>query len=158
MSNFKIVIASDHAGFKLKGLIFDFLKEKNYYIVDVGVNTGESVDYPIFALKLVEKIIYEKFTYGILICGTGVGMAIVANKFPGIRAANCSNSYTAKMSRMHNNANILCIGERVVGDGMAKDIVDVFLSTNFEGGRHSNRVKLIDEVAIKYWNEFLGGK
>jgi ribose 5-phosphate isomerase B len=158
MSNLKIVIASDHAGYKLKSVLFSFLKEKGYEIEDIGTNSEGSVDYPLFALKLVEKLIYEGWHYGILICGTGVGMSIVANKFPYIRAVNCSDSYTAKMARLHNNANVLCIGERVVGEGLAKDMVEVFFTTGFEGGRHQKRVELIDKLAAKHWSEYLGGK
>jgi ribose 5-phosphate isomerase B len=158
MPNLKILIASDHAGYKLKSTLFSFLEEKGYNVEDVGTNSEDSVDYPIFALKLVEKLIYEGGHYGILICGTGVGMSIVANKFPYIRAANCSDSFTAKMARLHNNANVLCIGERVVGEGLAKDIAEVFLATGFEGGRHQKRVELIDGLAAKHWSEYLGGK
>ena len=158
MSNVKIVIASDHAGYKLKSAIVNFLEERGYDIEDVGAYSEDPVDYPLFALKLVEKLIYEGRDYGILICGTGIGMSIVANKFPRIRAANCTDSYTAKMARLHNNANVLCIGERVVGEGLAKDIAEVFLATDFEGGRHCKRVELIDKLAAKHWSEYLGGK
>ena len=158
MPDLKIAIASDHAGYKLKSYIYGFLKDKEYSIEDVGTCSEAKVDYPAFALKIVEKLITGNINSGILICGTGVGMSIAANRFPGVRAVNCSDTYTAKMSRLHNNANVLCLGERLIGEGLAGEIVEIFITTNFEGGRHSMRVDLIDEMAIKYWKEFIGRK
>jgi ribose 5-phosphate isomerase B len=156
MPDLKIAIGSDHAGYRLKDYISDFLKDKGYSTYDVGTYSEARVDYPTFAIKVAEELILKNVKYGILICGSGVGMSIIANRFPGIRAANCSDSYTAKMSRLHNNANILCLGERIIGEGLAKEIVEVFISTEFEGGRHSRRIELIEEIAIKYWQEFIG--
>lgn len=158
MPDLKIAIASDHAGYRLKSHIYKFLMDKEYFIEDVGTYSDVKADYPRFAFKVVDKLISGQINIGILICGTGVGMSIAANRFPGIRAANCSDIYTTKMSRLHNNANILCLGERLVGEGLAKEIVETFISTNFEGGRHSKRVDLIDEMAIEYWKEFIRRK
>jgi ribose 5-phosphate isomerase B len=156
MNDFKIAIASDHAGYKLKDCIYKHLQERKCSVEDLGAYSNNSVDYPLFAYKVVEKVIFNKMTFGILLCGSGVGMSIAANRFPGIRAANCCDVYAAKMARLHNDANILCLGERIIGQGLAKEIVDVFLATNFEGGRHTRRLELIDEVAIKYWKEYIG--
>ncbi|MDY6820611.1 MAG: ribose 5-phosphate isomerase B [Deferribacterota bacterium] len=151
-----IVIASDHAGVNLKDKIKKFLYGRDYTVTDLGACNNCSVDYPEYAYKLIEEFYKEKLDYGILICGTGIGMDMAANRFPGIRAVNCSDPYSAKMSRSHNNANILCLGERILGEGIAISIVETFLNTAFEGGRHKRRIDQIDEISINYWKNYLG--
>jgi ribose 5-phosphate isomerase B len=136
----KIVIAADHGGFELKELIAKSLLEAGREIVDVGCFSNESVDYPDFAKKAVECIVSGECQMGVLICGTGIGMSIAANRNRAIRAANCSNVYTAKMSREHNNANILCLGARVLEADVAVEMVHVWLETAFAGGRHQRRI------------------
>ena len=136
----KIVIGCDHAGFGLKNKVIEHLEEMGYTVIDVGTDSTESCDYPIFAHRLCKKIQEGEAPLGILICGTGVGMSLVANKHKGIRAACCENTFSARMTRMHNDANVLCFGERVIGYGLACDMVDLFVDTPFEGGRHQARV------------------
>jgi len=139
----KIGIASDHAGFKLKEEIINFLKEKKYEIEDLGTFNGdESVDYPDFACKVAEGIRKKKFKKGILICGTGIGMAIMANRYKEVRAANCHEIYTARLAREHNDANVLTLGARVVAPELAIKIVETFLKTPFSSKvyRHKKRV------------------
>lgn len=143
----KIVIASDHAGFNLKEKIKEFLQKHNYEVIDVGCYSTESVDYPEFGVKAIEKILHKEAEYGILICGTGIGMSIVANRFNGIRAALCHEPFSAKMSRLHNNANVLVLGGRIIGEAMALEIVKTFLETPFEGGRHERRINLIESLS-----------
>lgn len=142
----KIVIASDHAGYFLKEKIKDFLLKEGYEVEDVGTYSSVSVDYPEYGAKAIEKLLNGEAERGILICGTGIGMSIVANRFPGIRAALCHEPFSAKMARLHNNANVLVLGGRLIGDGMAVEIVKTFLTTEFEGGRHERRIKLIEEL------------
>ena len=132
----KIVIASDHAGFSLKEEVKKHLNEKGVEFEDLGTNSKDSVDYPVFASKLCKKIQSGEYETGILICGTGIGMSMAANKHKGIRAACVSDTFSARATRMHNNANVLCFGERVVGAGLAFELVDAFLFTDYEGGRH----------------------
>ena len=140
----KIAIASDHGGYNLKQKIFEYLKDK-YEITDFGTYSADSCDYPVYAKKVVDAILNRDFERGILICGTGIGMAIAANRYKGIRASNVSDCYSAKMTRLHNNSNILTLGERVTGEGLAFDIVDTWLKTEYEGGRHQRRIDLIDD-------------
>ena len=142
----KIVVGSDHGGFNYKAKIIEYLKENNYEYIDVGTYSEDSCDYPIIARKAAEKIVSGEAERGILICGTGIGMSIAANKVKGIRAAHCTDTFSAKASRAHNNANILCLGERITGECIALDIVDVWLKSEFEGGRHQRRVDQIEEV------------
>ena len=142
----KIAIASDHAGLDLKTLIVEVLQDHKHDIVDFGVTSPESVDYPDYGIPVAEAVSEGKIERGILICGTGVGMSIVANKFPRIRAALCSDLKTAKVSRQHNNANILVLGQRVIEANKALDILNLFLTTEFEGGRHLRRLKKIEEI------------
>ena len=142
----KIAIASDHGGLNLKNYIIKYLKEKNIETVDFGTNDLNSCDYPIFANKVSNAVLNDGFERGILVCGTGVGMAIAANRFKGIRAVNASDTYSAKMSRLHNNSNILTLGERVVGFDLALDIVEIWLKTDFEAGRHLKRIDMIDNM------------
>ena len=140
----KIIIASDHGGFELKGKIIAYLNENSYEVEDLGTNSKESCDYPIFAKKLCKELLENNLKKGILVCGTGLGMQITANKFKGIRAVCVSDTYSAKMSREHNDSNGLCLGARVLGEGLAKDIIDIWLKTDFLGERHQRRVDMIE--------------
>ena len=149
----KITIGSDHGGFELKSEVIKHLKNKGTEVKDVGTFTKDSCDYPDIALVVAEEVIEKKCDYGILICGTGIGVSIAANKVSGIRAALCSDTFSAHSSREHNDANILTLGQRVLGTGLALDIVDTFLSSTFQGGRHANRVKKITEIENKYNNQ-----
>ncbi|TAL26833.1 MAG: ribose 5-phosphate isomerase B [Nitrospirae bacterium] len=149
----KIAIGSDHAGIDLKKELVSLLGEMKIECLDLGTNGPQSVDYPDFGERVSRDVSEGKVDRGILICGTGIGMSIVANKIPNIRASLCNDLFTAKMSRLHNDANVLVIGGRIVGRDLAKEIVRTWLSTEFEGGRHSNRlnkIKLIEERFIKH--------
>ena len=139
----KIFISSDHAGFSLKNHIYKNLKKKNYKIEDLGPFTDKSVDYPIFAKNLANKISRNKTSFGILICGSGTGMAMAANKVKNIRAAVCYNIKNTKLSRLHNNANVITVGSRLTSKNLAFKLVNIFLKTKFEGGRHLRRIKKI---------------
>tara|TARA_Y100000590_G_scaffold396470_1_gene477214 strand:+ start:123 stop:554 length:432 start_codon:yes stop_codon:yes gene_type:complete len=139
----KVFLASDHAGFVLKQLIISFLKKKGIKILDLGPKNKNSVDYPDFAHLLAKKMNREKNNIGILVCGSGVGMTMVANRHKNIRAALCYNRKSTKLSRMHNNANVIALGSRLTKKNIALKCVDVFLNTNFEGGRHLRRIKKI---------------
>ncbi|MEC6748974.1 ribose 5-phosphate isomerase B [Marinilactibacillus sp. XAAS-LB27] len=139
----KIAIGSDHVGFELKPAILEYLTELGYTIEDFGAYSGDRVDYPDYSKKVAEAVLSEEFDRGILICGTGVGISIAANKFKGIRAVVCSEPYSAKLSKEHNNTNILAFGSRVVGPELAKMIVKEWLDSKYEGGRHSKRVEKI---------------
>lgn len=138
----KLLIASDHAGFTLKEFLKEKAQEEGHMLIDYGT-TGEtpSVDYPDFALKLVEGFKRKEGELGILICGTGIGICIAANRYPGIRAALCHDVTTARLARLHDNANILVLGSRVIGKIVAEDCLKIFLETPFEGGRHIKRVE-----------------
>ncbi len=140
-----IVIGADHGGYRLKEEVKAYLLEKGHDVMDVGTSSEDSVDYPDFAAEVARAIQGKKASLGILICGTGIGMAITANKFRGIRAAVVHDAYTAEMSRRHNNANVITFGGRVVGAGVAFSIVDAWLGHAFEGGRHSRRLGKIEE-------------
>jgi ribose 5-phosphate isomerase B len=144
-----IAIGSDHAGVELKEEIVALLKEMGFGVKDVGTNDSQSVDYPDFGERVADAVSKGEIEMGILICGTGIGMSIVANKFPNVRAALCGEPFSAKMSRLHNDANILVIGGRVTGRELAKDITRVWLETPFEGGRHQNRLKKISLIEEK---------
>lgn len=142
----KIYIANDHAGFKAKEELKKFLlgEKSGFQIEDLGTNSEESVDYPDYAKKVALKVAKDKGSFGILICGTGIGMSIAANKVKGIKAALCHNEFTAKMSRNHNDANILCMGARILSIEEMKKIANTFLNEKFEAGRHENRVKKLE--------------
>ena len=140
----KIIIASDHAGFNLKNKIISFLKNEGYDVTDNGTYSADAVDYPLIAKDTAKKIASGEFKKGILICGSGIGMSIAANKIKGIRAVVCSDTTSAKFSRIHNDANILCFGERIVGEYLAKDICTIWLNTKFEEDTHLKRVSLIE--------------
>ncbi len=145
MEKKKVVIGSDHAGFSLKEIIKTHLAENGYEVIDVGTNSKASVDYPDYSAKVANKSI-NKNAMGIVICGTGIGASISANKVKGIRAALCHDAYTAIYARKHNNANIIAIGARTIGQGVAFQIIDLFLNTEFEGGRHRRRVEKISKL------------
>lgn len=144
MLNKTIIIGADHAGFELKNKIKNYLIENGYSIKDIGVNSSNSCDYPIIA-KAVAKEVMLNSSCGILICGTGVGMSICANKVKGIRAVVCSEPTSAKLSKEHNNSNILCFGARIIGESLAKDICKVWLESEFQGERHQRRIDMIEE-------------
>ena len=139
-----IAIGSDHGGFELKNILIEYLKENGYEYKDLGCYDANSVDYPDIATLVCKEVSSKNVRFGILVCGTGLGMSIAANKVHGIRAALCCDTYSARVSRAHNNANILCIGERVIGEHLALDITDIWLKTGFEGGRHKRRVDIIE--------------
>lgn len=146
----KIAIGSDHAGFMLKSEIIKHIKDQGYEVKDFGCYSTASVDYPEFGQAVAEAVAKGECDRGIVCCGTGIGISIAANKVPGIRAALCSDCFSAKASREHNNANILALGERVIGIGLAKMITDIWLTTEFSGGRHSGRVDKLTEIECKY--------
>ncbi|MEW6674598.1 MAG: ribose 5-phosphate isomerase B [Nitrospirota bacterium] len=141
-----IAIGCDHAGIELKNEVISLLGSLGVECIDYGTNVSESVDYPDFGEKVSEAVSSGKIDRGILICGTGIGMSIVANKFPRIRASLCNDLFTAKMSRLHNDANILVLGGRIVGKDLAKEIVRIWISTPFEGERHCIRLKKILQI------------
>lgn len=141
-----IAIGSDHAGFELKEAIRAHLDEQGIDYIDCGVYSEASADYPLQAEATCQKIVSGECSLGILCCGTGIGISMAANKVNGIRAACCSDYFSAKFTRLHNDANVLCLGGRVVGQGLALELVDVFLNTEFEGGRHQRRVDLITAI------------
>lgn len=144
-----IAIGSDHAGLEMKAEITAVLKALGHEYTDFGTDTPQSVDYPDFGEKVSEAVATGKAERGILICGTGIGMSIVANKVPGIRAALCNELFSARMSRLHNDANVLVLGGRIIGRDLAKEIVHTWLTTSFEGGRHENRLKKIHLIEEK---------
>lgn len=139
----KVAIGCDHGGLDLKEAVISVLKELNLDIVDMGTHDRNSVDYPDYASKVAEAVVSGDCQQGVLICGTGIGMSIAANKVNGIRAALCNEVFSARMARAHNDANILCIGARVVGAGVAQEIVRAYFTGGFEGGRHAKRVEKI---------------
>ena len=141
-----IYLGADHGGYSLKESIKKHLDERGIRYVDCGTNSPESVDYALIAKKTCDEIIKDKNNMGILCCGTGIGISMAANKVNGIRAACCSDYFSAKFTRLHNNANVLCMGGRVVGKGLANELVDVFLDTGFEGGRHQRRIDQLTDI------------
>lgn len=142
-----IAVGSDHAGFNLKTEIVSWLQAMNYQVLDFGCDDAHtSVDYPLFGEKVARAVINDEATYGVLVCGTGIGMSITANKIPGIRAALCGETFSARASRAHNDANILVLGSRVTGSGLAREVLEVFLQSNFEAGRHEQRLNLIKKL------------
>ncbi len=145
----KLAIASDHAGFELKESILAFLRNKGVELEDFGPVNSDRVDYPDYGISIAQAILQKKVDRGIVICGTGVGMSIVVNRFPGIRGTLCSDLYTTKMCREHNDSNILIMGGRVIGKGLAEEIVDTWLNTAFEGGRHQKRLDKIEDIDRK---------
>lgn len=141
-----IVIGNDHAGYRLKLTLARHLRAQGYDVVDLGHQDETSTDYPVYAVRVAQAVAAGEAAKGLLICGTGVGISITANKVRGIRAVCCSEPYSATLSRLHNDTNILALGARVVGDGLATQILDAWLGTPFEGGRHAERIALIGEL------------
>ncbi|MBQ2720925.1 MAG: ribose 5-phosphate isomerase B [Clostridia bacterium] len=139
-----IAIASDHAGFALKEKIKKHLEELKFEICDFGTENEESCDYPVFAKKACEAVVSGQCDRAILVCGTGIGMSMAANKVKGIRAAVCTETFAAKYTRLHNDANVLCMGARVIGEGVAIEITDTFITTEFEGGKHKRRIDMFE--------------
>lgn len=142
----KIAIGNDHAAVDMKNIIKSYLEEKGYEIINFGTDTTESVDYPLYGEMVANAVVSGKADLGIAICGTGVGISIACNKVNGVRAVCCSEPYSAKLSRIHNNSNVLCFGARVIGPELAKMIVDEWLAAEFIGGRHQKRVDIISEI------------
>ena len=149
----KVAIGSDHAGYDLKEVIKNHLEEKGFEVIDKGAFSKERVDYPVFGEAVAKSIANGEAEKGIVICGTGIGISISANKVKGIRAALCTNEYMARMAIRHNNAHILALGGRVLGQDLALSIVDAFFEEHFEGGRHEKRVQLIHNIEEKYCQE-----
>lgn len=153
----RIVVGSDHAGFSMKNVIADHVRAAGHEVLDVGTTTSESVDYPDFGEAVGRTVVgqnpdLERADLGIAVCGSGIGIAMAANKVPGVRAATVHDVTSARMSRLHNDANVVCLGERFIGEQVALDAVDVFLATNFEGGRHARRVGKIDAIMTSTQN------
>ena len=142
----KIAIGNDHAAVDMKNIIKSYLEEKGYEVINFGTDTTESVDYPLYGEMVANAVVSGKAYLGIAICGTGVGISIACNKVNGVRAVCCSEPYSAKLSRIHNNSNVLCFGARVIGPELAKMIVDEWLAAEFIGGRHQKRVDIISEI------------
>lgn len=142
----KFYIATDHAGLNLKDYTIQLLKDKGHEVIDLGPFNKDRVDYPDYAVKVCDAVLADKESYGILICGSGIGMSMAANRYHGIRAALCHDAYTATVARGHNDANVLCYGERVVGYGVAESILDAWIAGSFDGGRHLDRVEKIEAI------------
>lgn len=142
----KLVVGSDHVGLLLKRHLIEYLKQQGHEIIDVGADSEERTDYPIYGHKAAQLVISGEADYGVLVCGTGVGISLAANKVNGIRAVVCSESYSAYMARFHNNANMVSMGARVIGEAVAEQIVDAFLNTDYEGGRHQRRIDMLSEI------------
>ena len=141
-----ISVASDHNGYEMKEMLKNYFDLNNITYIDFGTNGTESVNYPVYAKKVCSSIQTGESDFGILVCGTGIGMCMMSNKQRNIRAACCHDTYSAKMARLHNDANVITMGSRVIGPGLALDIIKKFLATDFEGGRHSERVNMYDEL------------
>jgi len=146
----KIVIGSDHTGVKIKKVVVDFLKSKSYHVLDIGTYSEESVDYPDIAFNVANRVVNKEFDFGIIIDATGIPSAITANKIPGIRAATCYNEFSAKSSREHNDANVLVLGAKAIGEETIKSIIEVWLNSNFLGDRHQRRLDKIKAIEEKY--------
>lgn len=143
----KYYIGADHAGIDIKAYVKDLFEKRGHEVIDLGPNTKDRVDYPDYAAKVCKSVLENEGSKGILICGSGIGMSMAANKFDGIRAALCHNEYSAKMGREHNDANVICLGERVSGFGMVEAIVDAWNDSSFQGGRHEGRVDKINALS-----------
>lgn len=141
----KVAIGFDHGGLNLRAVVIERITAASFEVVDLGPQTDEKVDYPEYAHKVARSVKSGEAVLGVLVCGTGLGMSMAANRHKGIRAAVCTDTYMAKMARSHNDANVLCMGGRVVGKGLASDILDLFFGTSFEGGRHAKRIEMIDK-------------
>ena len=147
----KIAVACDHGGLELKKALLQYLNENGYEVKDFGTYTADSCDYPDFALPAAEAVAGGECERGIVICSTGIGISIAANKVRGIRCAHCHDTYSAKYTRMHNDANMIAFGQKIIGDGLMLEIVGAFLHTEFEGGRHARRVDKIKAIEEKYF-------
>ncbi len=145
----RIAIAGDHASLQLKARLVAFLEARGHMVADLGPDSAASVDYPDYALKVTAQVLAGRADSGVLICGTGIGMSLAANKVAGIRAAVATDPYMARLARAHNDANVLCLGARVVGDGLAEEILDAWLQAAFEGGRHARRVDKIHQIEAR---------
>lgn len=145
----KFYIGTDHAGLDLKDYTVELLKEKGHEVIDLGPFTKDRVDYPDYAVKVSHAVLEDSDAQGILICGSGIGMSMAANRHTGIRAALCHDAYTATVARGHNDANILCFGERIIGQGVAESILDAWIAGSFDGGRHVGRVEKIEAIYSK---------
>lgn len=148
----KIALGADSAGFAMKEKIIAHLNERGFETIDVGAYNAESSHYPEFAYKVAKSVSEKNADFGILVCGTGIGMSIAANKVPGVRASVCSEHFSAKYTRLHNDANVLCLGARVIGEGIAIELCDIFLDTLPEGGRHAARVDMIRKIEAGTYN------
>jgi ribose 5-phosphate isomerase B len=146
----KFYIATDHAGYAVKDFVKDYITALGHEIIDLGPDSADRVDYPDFGRKCAEAVRDDAGSYGVVVCGTGIGISISANKVPGIRAALCHDAYTAAMARAHNDAQILAFGERVSGQGVITSMIDAFVATEFEGGRHAGRVEKINAIDTEY--------
>lgn len=144
----KIAIANDHVAVGMKEHIKKYLEQKGHVVTDFGTNSTERTDYPIYGKLVGEKVASGEFDFGILICGTGIGISLAANKVKGVRAAVCSEPYSARLTRQHNNANIIAFGARVIGEAMAEMIVDEFLNAQYEGDRHQRRIDMITAIEL----------
>ena len=142
----RIAIGSDHIGYPLKCKVKEYLESRGHAVQDFGADGEQRTDYPLYGLRVAQAVAGGACELGVLICGTGIGISLAANKVPGVRAAVCSEPYSARMARAHNDANIIAFGARVVGEGMAEEIVDAFMQTAFEGGRHLERVRMMDAI------------
>ena len=142
----KIAMGNDHSAIELKNIIKEFVESKGYEVIDLGTNSTESCDYPVYGEKAAKMVVSGEADCGILICGTGIGISLSANKVNGIRACVCSEPYSARLSKQHNNTNILAFGARVIGIELAKMIVDEWLNASFEGGRHQRRIDMLNEI------------
>ena len=145
----KIALACDHGGLQFKKILLDYLQKKGHEVKDFGTYTADSCDYPDFVLPAAEAVASGECDRGILVCSTGVGVSIVANKVKGIRCAHCHDTYSAKYTRLHNDANMISFGQKIIGEGLLLELVEVFLSTEFEGGRHQRRVDKIKSIEDK---------
>ena len=143
----KIAFGNDHTALEMKSQLIEHIEAKGHEVIDLGTHTSDSCDYPVYGEKVARAVVSGDADLGILICGTGVGISLAANRVPGIRAAACSEPFSAALSRMHNNTNVLALGARVIGVGLAKMIVDQWLDAEFEGGRHRKRVDMIEAIA-----------
>jgi len=151
----KFYIATDHAGIDLKNYTVELLKEKGHDVIDLGPFSKERVDYPDYAVKVAQSVLADSLAHGILICGSGIGMSMAANRHSGIRAALCHDAYTATVARGHNDANVLCFGERIIGKGVAESVLDAWIAGSFEGGRHCGRVEKIEAITANKQKESL---
>lgn len=142
----RVAVGSDHAGFGLKQMLADHLREMGYDVIDVGTHSSDSVDYPEFGASVGRSVVDGEADRGVAVCGSGIGICIAANKVPGVRAATVHDVTSATFARLHNDANVMCVGERFIGPQVALDAVDAFLATEFEGGRHARRVAAIDAL------------